>query len=331
MDIAAEFTLEEEQALESGVEEEKTIEDAGKLDQDDLKGDENPDEGNKTAFDKEAKRPSHMVPHGALHAEREERKKAQADAAEAHAKLARMQERFKIAQELSSLQNNEIRSQQAPAPQQPIPEPEKDFVGYVKWLGGQLQQQQAEARAAQQQQQQFAEARAAQQQQQQFAEAAKRYETVKDYFATSITALKGELPDFDAAADYLYETRVNQLKALQAAYPAFADENEINKQIGSELNAIVMAAIETGANPAEVIYNYARNAGFSGKGAPFNSNIASMRAKQNASRTLTASNGRAIADPVSLEAIDKMSDHEFAEWIRNPRNEKAFNLLMKGE
>lgn len=318
MDIAAEFTLEEEQALESGVEEEKTIEDAGKLDQDDLKGDENPDEGNKTAFDKEAKRPSHMVPHGALHAEREERKKAQADAAKAHAKLARMQERFKIAQELSSLQNDEIRSQQAPAPQQPIPEPEKDFVGYVKWLGGQLQQQQAEAQAAQQQQQQFA-------------EAAKRYETVKDYFATSITALKGELPDFDAAADYLYETRVNQLKALQAVYPAFADENEINKQIGSELNAIVMAAIETGANPAEVIYNYARNAGFSGKGAPFNRNIASMRAKQNASRTLTASNGRAIADPVSLEAIDKMSDHEFAEWIRNPRNEKAFNLLMKGE
>lgn len=318
MDIAAEFTPEEEQALESGAEIEKTIEEAGKLDQDDLKEDENPDEGNKTAFDKEAKRPSHMVPHGALHAEREERKKAQADAAEAHAKLARMQERFKIAQELSSLQNDEIRAQQAPAPQQPIPEPEKDFVGYVKWLGGQLQQQQAEARAAQQQQQQFA-------------EAAKRYETVKDYFATSITALKGELPDFDAAADYLYETRVNQLKALQAAYPAFADENEINKQIGSELNAIVMAAIETGANPAEVIYNYARNAGFSGKGAPFNSNIASIEAKQNASRTLTASNGRAIADPVSLEAIDKMSDHEFAEWIRNPRNEKAFNLLMKGE
>lgn len=318
MDIAAEFTPEEEQALESGAEIEKTIEDAGELDQNGLKEDENSDEKHKTDSDKEAKKPSHMVPHGALHAEREERKKAQADAADAHAKLARMQERFKIAQELSTLQNDEIRLQQAPAPQQPIPEPEKDFVGYVKWLGGQLQQQQAEARAAQQQQQQFA-------------EAAKRYETVKDYFATSITALKGELPDFDAAADYLYETRVNQLKALQAAYPAFADENEINKQIGSELNAIIMAAIETGANPAEVIYNYARNAGFSGKGAPFNSNIASMQAKQNASRTLTASNGRAIADPVSLEAIDKMSDHEFAEWIRNPRNEKAFNLLMKGE
>ena len=181
MDIATEFTLEEEQALESGVEEEKTIEDAGKLGQDGLKEGENPDEDNKSDFDKDAKKSSHMVPHGALHAEREERKKAQADAAEAHAKLARMQERFKIALELSSLQNDEIRSQQAPAPQQPIPEPEKDFVGYVKWLGGQLQQQQAEARAVQEQQQQMA-------------EAAKRYETVKDYFATSITALKGELP-----------------------------------------------------------------------------------------------------------------------------------------
>ena len=318
MDIAAEFTLEEEQALESGVDEEKTIEDAGELIANGLNEGENPDEDHKTAFDKDTKKASHMVPHGALHAEREERKKAQADAAEAHAKLARMQERFKIAQELSTLQNNENRPQQDLSPQQQIPEPEKDFVGYVKWLGGQLQQQQAEAQAAQQHQQQMA-------------EAAMRYETVKDYFATSITALKGELPDFDEAADYLYETRVNELKALQAAYPAFADENEINKQIGSELNAIVMAAIETGANPAEVIYNYAKNAGFSGKGAPFNHNIANMRAKQTASRTLTASNGRAIADPLSLEAIDAMSDQEFAAWIKNPRHEKAFNLLMKGE
>lgn len=267
--------------------------------------------------EKNAQKTSHMVPHGALHAEREERKKAQADAALAHAKLARMQERFKIARELAERPENSALLQNTPQ-NDAIPDPEKDFVAYVKWIGGQLQQQQANAYEEKRKQQQ----RIEEDQQQQ---------TINDYFATSITAVKADIPDFDEAADFLYDLRVKQLKMLQEAYPDFADQKAIDAQIGSELNALVSGAIKAGTNPAQLIYNYAKNAGFAAKTPPLNANFDALRAKHCAAKTLTSSNGRPIEDQLGLEAIDQMSDREFAEWIANPRNEKAFNLLMRGE
>ena len=272
-----------------------------------------------------AKARNHMVPHGALHAEREERKKAQAEAAEAKAKLARIEERFKIAREFTENHAGSESFSPLKQPRPEAPDPEKDFVGYVKWIGAKLQNEEAER------QKREAEER-------QFIETAKEQEVVKDYFVTSVTALKAELPDFDEAADFLYEARVNQLKALADAYPAFKNADAINAQIGNELAAIVKGALESGTNPAQTIYNYAKNIGFKAKSATGSmaepmagGDIAAMRAKKNAARTLTASNGRAIADPVSLEAIDAMSDRQFAEWISNPGNERAFNILMRGE
>lgn len=328
MDIAPEFSPEEQDVLGHQNTDNESFDDETALpenfsDSNTMTGPSFSQEGEheKKAGEEEeertAKARNHMVPHGALHAEREERKKAQAEAAEAKAKLARIEERFKIAREFTENHAEGESFSPLKQPQMEAPDPEKDFVGYVKWIGARLQNEEAER------QKREAEER-------QSIKAAREQEAVKDYFATSVTALKAELPDFDEAADFLYEARVNQLKALADAYPAFKNADAINAQIGNELAAIVKGALESGTNPAQTIYNYAKNIGFKAKSIA-GGDIAAMRAKKNAARTLTASNGRAIADPISLEAIDAMSDRQFAEWISNPRNERAFNILMKGE
>ena len=316
MDTEADLTPEEEEALNGNASDDINV--SNPLDNSEAKNTETPDDNSEKPKEPDGKKQEqHMVPHGALHAEREERKKAQADAAEAHAKFARMQERFKIAQEQAQQEMQSTFAQQNNQQSEP-PLPDKDFVGYVRWLEANKQAQD-EAQFYEQIAQQYA------------VKQAQQAENIVEYFKTSVDVAKGQCPDFDEAANFLYETRVNQLKALQAAYPAFADENTINKQIGSELNAIAIGAIQSGANPAEIIYNYAKSAGYVPKQPDASKDIADMQAQQTAARTLTSSNGSTVADPVSLEAIDKMSEQEFAAWIANPRNEKAFNLLMQGQ
>lgn len=316
MDTETDFTPEESALLDGDIGvNDGLIEDQNDTDSAFDEFDELDDGEDGRLSSKDRNKPPHgFVNHGAFHEEREERKKAQAEAAEANAKLGRLQERFRNIQNQYYMQpavNNETPN---------IPDPETDFIGYVQWMGGELQKHH-------QQEQNIARERAQQQQ------AVEEVQAIEEYFMTSMAAIRPLTPDFDDAADFLYQKRASELRALAAINPEFNDDNAILGQIGEELRDTILMAMQNGANPAEAIYAYAKCSGYTPKnGANYNNgNIAHLEAQQSAAKTLTASNGSAIADPVSLDAIDRMSEAEFARWISVPANERAFNLLMQGD
>ncbi|WP_412058132.1 hypothetical protein [Bartonella sp. DGB2] len=276
-----------------------------------------------------------MVPHAALHEERSERKKAQSEAAMAKAALARLEERFRLAQSLnfsstsaeSPPENRNrdftVTSQNSTSISDPMPDPEQDFFGYTKWMGRQLAEQRrltAENLAQQQAQQQA--------------------ESLSAYFQQSVTEAKNQWPDFDEAANFLYHQRSQQLAALGSAYPRFQDQNQIDYHIAQELKDLINEAAHNAINPAQLLYDFAIRAGYKGSSQNHqndkvledreDSTLAHFEARHNAAKTLSSLNGAPALEPLSLEALDRMSDNEFALWISDPRNEKIFQKLMGG-
>ncbi|KEG20326.1 hypothetical protein [Bartonella bacilliformis] len=63
---------------------------------------------------------------------------------------------------------------------------------------------------------------------------------------------------------------------------------------------------------------------------PQTETIDTLQAKHNSARTLAAYNGLGPRGPISLEMLDKMSEAEFSVWIDDPKNKTTFNRLMGG-
>ncbi|CBI76849.1 conserved protein of unknown function [Bartonella clarridgeiae 73] len=217
------------------------------------------------------------------------------------------------------------------------PDPQKDFMGYMQWLGQMLQikQETLEAQQSASRLQEFSEA-----------------ETLQSFFHQSVETVKKVHHDFDQAADFLYEMRAKQLAACASLYPELTDPKVIDAMIGDELKKIVQDCNKKNKNPAEVIYTIAQTIGYTGpqnhEGEAIQSHQGesvqgikslqesvwgeeNIQERQNSARTLAAYNGLSPNGPISLELLDKMSEAEFTVWIDNPKNKAAFNHLMSGE
>lgn len=154
-------------------------------------------------------------------------------------------------------------------------------------------------------------------------------EEVLEKLQDSIVENQKNYPDFFKATDFLYKRRFNQLKALQNVYPDFAQEEKIEAHIAQELQEIVTNAIKRGTDPAQIIYAFAKEAGYSENlYAEKQQDLEQIIQKQNSSKTLTSMGGKNSADPYSLEAIAQMTDKEFSKWIEHPDNEQLFQNLM---
>ncbi|WP_375613656.1 MULTISPECIES: hypothetical protein [unclassified Bartonella] len=188
------------------------------------------------------------------------------------------------------------------------PDPQKDFMGYMQWLGKTLQKQ-----GLVHEKQQPSLAREAEQ--------------LHAFFQQSVASVKQKHHDFDQAADFIYETRAKQLAACASLYPEMADPQNIDAIIGDELKQILRDCAQKNQNPAEVIYSIAQKIGYTNVPNNMGENL---QERHNSARTLAAYNGLTPNGPISLDMLDKMSEAEFSAWVADPKNKAAFNRLMGG-
>ncbi|WP_019222659.1 hypothetical protein [Bartonella rattaustraliani] len=202
-----------------------------------------------------------------------------------------------------SLQTQEVqKTQEGEAP----PDPQKDFMGYMQWLGKKLHEQEE----ANNKQQPYLEA-----------------EQLHNFYQQSVASVKQKYHDFDQAADFIYETRAKQLAAFASLYPEMADPKTVDAVIGNELKQILQDCAQKNQNPAEVIYTIAQKIGYTNVPKNMGENL---QERHNSARTLAAYNGLTPNGPISLEMLDKMSEVEFSTWVTDPKNKAAFNRLMGG-
>ncbi|WP_273721911.1 hypothetical protein [Bartonella sp. ML71XJBT] len=195
------------------------------------------------------------------------------------------------------------------------PDPSQDIIGYMGWMGKKLQEQDAYIRAQQDVQRQAIE-----------------YQEfnghLNQFLENSVASVKDKYSDFDAAADFLYETRAKQLNAWSSVYPNYAQKSTIDAIIGDELRTIVATCAQKGVNPAEELYRIAQNLGYQNQAVQGNHQVAALESRQNSARTLTASGGGGSVGPMTKEALANMSEKEFDVWISNPKNEARFYEIM---
>lgn len=252
-----------------------------------------------------------FVPHGALHAEREERKKIQAQLEEFKTKHAILEDRWN-----TILTARQPAQEEAKAP----PNPDEDIFAYAKWQGEQVEALKAKIEGDEK-------ARAAQ-----LNETAQE-QAVWNEWSQSAQSFAAQTADFGDAVKFLSSARDKQLTAMARVDPRFANPQGRVQQINAELKSIVLAAKQQGVSPAEAVYNIAKDYGFT---APLpdpqvtSEKIEALDAAQNASRTLAASPGKQPGDALTAQAIADMSPAEFERWHSKPENQARFNQLMGG-
>ncbi|WP_273760411.1 hypothetical protein [Bartonella sp. ML70XJBT.G] len=188
------------------------------------------------------------------------------------------------------------------------PDPQKDFMGYIQWLGKTLYKQGALTS-------------------EQAPSMNHEAEQLHAFYQQSVVRAKQKHQDFDQAADFIYDIRAKQLAAFSSLYPEMADPNVVDALIGNELKQILRDCAKKNQNPAEVIYSIAQKIGYTNTSNNIGENL---QERQNSARTLAAYNGMTPNGPISLEMLDKMSEAEFSHWVADPKNKAAFNRLMGG-
>jgi hypothetical protein len=254
-----------------------------------------------------------FVPHGALHAEREERKKLQAQFEELRTKNAVLEDRW----------NTILTARQPTQEEVKPPNPEEDIFAYSKWQADQLQALQQKIETREQQ-----EAQSRQQTEQE--------QALWNEWNQSVQSFAAQTADFKDAAQFLSDAREKQLVALSRVDPRFANPQARTQQINAELKGIVLAAKQQGMSPAEMVYQISKDYGFAGAQQPapephvISEKIEALDAAQAASRTLASSNGKAAGDALTAQAIADMSPAEFERWHSKPENQARFQALMGG-
>lgn len=226
------------------------------------------------ASKEEDKGPEPQVNLGALHQARAKEREATAEVQTLRDNYARLEERT----------NRLLAAQQAP----PEPEPtvEDDPIAVLEAVRAQqVQDNQNRDQQAQQQQQQY-------QQQQQFQALTNRVREGEATFAA-------ENPDYEAAANHAWQSKQAQL-ATQGYGPA-----EIQSMITQEAYTMAQRSIEVGMNPAQAVYDLAKQMGYQ----PTSDTIANVEAGQKAATSLDGG-GKALSN-VTAADLGAMSDEDF--------------------
>ena len=252
-----------------------------------------------------------FVPHGALHAEREEHKKTKAALEEIQRNQAILNDRW------NTLLATGKPQQEQPKEETP-PDPTVDIIGYMQWQADQTKQINEKMAAEERQRQE-----AAQHQQQE--------QVIWSTWDNSVNQARTAIPDFDAATGFLAQLRDNQLQAFASVDPNFANPQARVAQINAELRQIIVQAKNAGQDPATAVYQIAKGYGYTvAEPAPDNNKIDKIIQAQAGSKTIAGTNGNAMADPLSAQAILDMPTAEFDAWVQNPTNAKRFEKMLQG-
>lgn len=253
-----------------------------------------------------------FVPHQALHAEREEHKKTKSELAEIARKQAILEDRWN-----TLLKLKEEPQQQEETP----PDPEQDIFAAFKWQQKQLQATQEQLRQRHEQEQQL-QHRSSQEQ------------MIQSEWSRSVSEFSAQTPDFADAAKFLADSRMKQYETLAILQPELSTVQGRNQRINEEVAQLVLAAKQSGISPAEVVYNLAKQSGYTGA-APqkqpmqMPDKLAGIEAAQKASQSLTASGGQTGADPLTAESIALMDTQEFNKWYESPENQARYAKILR--
>lgn len=265
---------------------------------------------------------SGMVPHGALHAEREERKKADALLVEERAARAKDgEERKKLEERLTA-----ILERMAPKPEEPKPEPVPDYeTDPAGWIAHTMKTQGKTIDEVQ------GELKTLREEKTQRAETDKNVSVIRgimDYAINQEREFKAANPDYDAASKFLLESRQEELSDL--GY----NEQQIIQMIQGEKLTVAAQAKEQGKNPAELVYKIAQRRGYKKADAaapvketptkaadavPSAEEVAAKLAKVKEGVQTSASlsdMGGAAPTNLTVTALLGMDDAEFDKWMK---------------
>lgn len=221
---------------------------------------------------REAKLPTGMVPHGALHEERQRRKALEEQ-------IERMENRF--TEVLKTVAGPKTEKQEE------VPEPnwDDDPIGALRAHNEKLQKRLDEIEARD---------RKAAEQNQQISKVNEFASTV----AKQVNTFKKTVPDYDAAFQFVMERRIADLTATGM------DENEARVILDAEAGFIAEQAMAKGKNPGEVVYGMAKSWGYKPKKADAEQQMDTVE------RGLKRSTPAGGGEP-SLRDLANMGDDEF--------------------
>lgn len=243
------------------------------------------DEGGEQPEVVEKEKPQTMVPHAALHEERQRRKELQQEV---------LREREDRARENAVLQDRLAQLFAAQNPPQQYRDPDRDpdplqAMAHNQALTVQQLQALQQERATEQARQQYAQQEA----------------QLIGWAQAETARFNAEVPDFEDAYKHVRQMRGNELAAMGWAPPQVAD---ILKK--DELWVLQNAA-QTGQNPAEIVYRMAKATGYAQQKQPAAGKIETLNKGMQASKTLGP--GGAKAGIPTPEEIAAMSEDDFAE------------------
>lgn len=268
------------------------------------------------------------VPHAALHEERERRKSVETLLAEERKARQVGEERLNMLLQRFAQPQPAPVAPQPVAPTSPLPDMEKDPLGFIiakfNQQNTQLTQQSevlnSVVQAIQQQGQQ------SQQQQQ--------ANTVMQHAMALERQFANTTPDYQQAVAYLADQRHRELEAA-----GYRDIGQRQQVISQEAQEIARGAIQRGENPAEVVYKLSKIRGFTApaaaaanggdqQAAPTEAERLAQvqRGQQQAGRSVGAMRGS--GPPTwTVQSVIGMSDQEFAAFLDKATPEQMRSVM----
>ncbi len=217
------------------------------------------------------------------HAERRKRQEAEARATALEERLARL-ERGNGGQVSDEIDFSKI------------PDVDADPIGNLEAL------RKLAVRMAEQQQQEQRQTQAQTAQQRQFQQINTRMQEYENDF-------REVTPDYDDAAKHFREARMQELE--EQGY----EGDELQKALTAELVGLVARAMQSGKDPAEVVYKLAKNRGFGASGATkldkLPGKLQTIDRGQKASRSLSGMGGKTGDGELSAESVYKLEGAAF--------------------
>lgn len=238
-----------------------------------------------------------QVPQGALHAEREKRKTAEAEA-----------KRFREQLDAIAAMRAQVASRQ------PEPLPESDDAG-VQHLRERLAQlEQAQTRTSQSLDNQRLDQAESQQ--------------LQAAIASSEAEFRQTQADYDNAVQYVIEARARELQLHGL------NQVEISQAIADEAQDIVRSAIRQGRSPAEMAYQIAQSRGYRPEATQTTrqpqggaaATVAAIAAAKAQGRSLGQASGT-TPQTLNADALAAMTDDEFAVIYSTPEGRRMIDEL----
>lgn len=300
-------------------------------------GGEEGDEGSEAGEEGEDGK-QRYVNHGAFHKERERRKQAEERIASLEQQITKGNERLQTLTELmSGKQAGEQEGDQKQEEDDPAPDPEEDIFGYAKWQGRQIEKLQSKLSETE---------KSVESTNQQFEQRDSRSALLRDYAKDAQSYMEADAPDFMDAYNHLVSSRDRELTRL-----GYDDAQERARLIAEEEETVVRKAFERGERPAAVLYDAARERGFTpsekaqngadtgegseaqsatngaggrtqgsqgGEQSDAASKVETIARGQQASKSLSNAGGGDVQE-IDMLTLANMSDEEFNEFAeKNP-------------